>query len=129
MPSHLPLFILNAMASRKPMARRKLRLVRALQLGGFFQAGPGETCEPSTRQSFANSVINTYREKGVGEGGQVDARRMMGVGMLVNAVRMRAPVHTFADQCGYVVLGLFVGCEVLACLVCSACAQYARACE
>ena len=71
-------------------------------------------------RSSRSSVIDTYREKGVGEGGQVDARRMTDSGMLVNAVRMKAPVHTLADQCGWMVLGLFVGGEVLACLVCSA---------
>ena len=51
-------------------------------------------------RSLRASVIDAYREKGVGEGGQVDARRMMGGGTLVNAVRMRALVHTLADQCG-----------------------------
>ncbi len=42
-------------------------------------------------------------------------------GMLMkNAVRS---VHALADQHGQVALGLFVGYEVLACLVCSACAR------
>ena len=67
---------------------------------GRTRRGHASRAPDRPMRSLRTSVIDTYREKGVGEGGQVDAHRMMGAGMLVNAVRMRAPVHTLADQCG-----------------------------
>ena len=94
---------------------------RLFSLKIFFQAEPGEACELSAGQACAIFASLCYRHvsgKKVWEkvGRWTHARRMMGGGTLVNAVRMRAPVHTLADQCGQAGFRLFVGCEVLACL-------------
>src|SRR5258707_11755582 len=76
---------------------------RALQLEDFFQAELGEACELSAGQAcaiFANIYYRHVSGKRCGRwwaGGRTPNDRR---GMLVNAVRMRAPVHTLADQCG-----------------------------